>query len=1393
MGSVELNKKLNRLTPQQRAQLAMKLSKTKRPEGQASAAGLPKVEPDPQNRFEQFPLSDIQQAYLIGRQEGVELGNIACHNYFEVELADWNQQRFEAALNKLIQRHEMLRCIVLPEGRQQILKEAPQYKVTCVDFRGENPSSVACYLEQVRREMSHYIHPTDVWPLFEFRATILDRERTRLHIEFDLLIADGRSFEILFGELAALFKDLNFDLPSLELSFRDYLFAFNRLEETDAFHASRDYWSNRLPTLPASPDLPFAINPASIQTPVFKRRCARMDQFSWTSLKEKTARAGLTLASVLLAAYAEVLAIWSKSPHFTLNLTLFNRLPLHEQANDVIGDFTSVNLLEVDNSKPHAFETRARHTQSQLWQDLDHRYFSGVRVMRELTRFQGVGPKAIMPIVFTSLLNLGNGSEEATWVGRLGQTVYTVGQTPQVCLDYMVQESGGELVVNWDAVEELFPAGLLDDMFEAYQHLLNDLATDDSAWQRTLAENTRQLVPVEQIVLRQAVNNTKALVTDDLLHTPFLNQVAERPNQLAVCTPQRRLTYFEAYRYACKIEEELLRCEVKPNELVAVMMEKGWEQIVAVLGIHFAGGAYLPIDPELPAERQRYLLEHGNVKVVLTQSAVRNRLSVPAAVEVFEVDQLKPAEAYPLADRRRQKPEDLAYVIYTSGSTGLPKGVMIDHRGALNTVLDINQRFGVGPQDRVLAVSRLSFDLSVYDVFGLLAAGGTIVMPAADLAYDANHWAELVLAEKVTIWDTVPALMQLLVDQAGKSELLGQSLRLIMMSGDWIPLGLPDQIRRVLPKTNVVSLGGATEASIWSILYPIGKVDPNWKSIPYGKAMLNQTFQVMNQVLAPCPNYVPGQLYIGGIGLAKGYLRDEQKTNASFIVDPASGERLYRTGDLGRFLPDGNIEFLGREDFQVKVQGYRIELGEIEARLQECAGVDLCIVIVREDTPGEKRLVGYVIAEPEMSVDPAEVREHLRTKLPEYMVPSAIVILERFPLTPNGKVDRKSLPAPARSNGDEGSTSTAARDSLDLQLIKLWEKVLHVPSIGLRDNFFDLGGNSLVAVRLFSEMRKLFGRSFPLSVLFQAPTVEKLADIMRKDGWKPRWHSLVPIQPTGSNPPFFCVHGGGGNVLIYRGLARHLGADYPFYGLQARGFDGNSEYLTSTVAMADHYLREMRELQPEGPYYLGGFCMGGQVAFEMAQRLTQEGQQVNLLVVIDTHNFNGVPLEFTLKDKVRYTGEKIKFHSSNIMNLDFKSRVSYLTEKSRTALRRGMGRLHVKFNHLFKLNPHRDVTGPTEEFVEDINDRAYFGYIPRVYPGKMTIFKPQRNYAFLRDPFNGWRDIAAGGLNIVELPLDPGGLFVEPFVQVLAERLRQTLDHEFAVQSESLENELVFK
>jgi len=788
-------------------------------------------------------------------------------------------------------------------------------------------------------------------------------------------------------------------------------------QESNALRASRDYWLARARTLPPSPELPLVAGADASAHPQTTRRRAQIDAAAWRSIRQKAAALKLPPFMVLLAAYTEVLAIWSKHPHFTIDLTLFHRSP--QQGNDTGKGSVFRSLLEVDNAKGKTFEARARLQHEQLLQDLDHPLFDGTKFMREVGRVKGPAAKQIEPVVFTSHRELGYGKETTSSLDQGREGGSDAAQTPQMYLNCMVRVEQGALTIDWHGADEIFPAGLLNDMFQAYQSLLQQLATEASRWHRTLADNTRKLLPEKQARMLAEVNDTAAPVSEDFLHTLFLKQAGERPQQIAVCTPSRRMSYAEVYARACRIEEELLARGLEPNQLVGIVMEKGWEEVVAVLAVLFAGGAYMPIDPELPAERQRYLIENGDVKVVLSQSSVRDRVSVPGEVEVLAVDRMEPLGGRPLVPRTRQKREDLAYVIYTSGSTGQPKGVMIDHCGAVNTVLDINQRFGIGPEDRVLAVSRLNFDLSVYDIFGLLAAGGTVVMPSAGRAHNATHWAELLVSEKVTVWNTVPSLMGQLLERTERGDAIGQSLHTIMLSGDWIPLSLPGQIRRYLPDARIVSLGGATEASIWSILYPIEQLDPKWKSIPYGKPMVNQTFAVLNEAQAPCPVWVPGQLYIGGIGLARGYWRDARKTHASFIHH-ASGQRLYRTGDWGRYLPDGNIEFLGREDAQVKLYGYRIELGEIEAKLQEHKEIENAVVVVREDATGGRHLVGYVIAKAGASVEATELREFLRAKLPEHMVPAAFVFVDQFPLTPNGKVDRKALPAQYPAEWAEG-------------------------------------------------------------------------------------------------------------------------------------------------------------------------------------------------------------------------------------------------------------------------------------------------------------------------------------------------------------------------------------
>jgi amino acid adenylation domain-containing protein len=910
--------------------------------------------------YKPFPLTAIQHAYWVGSTTPIELGGVSVHYYAELECKSLEVAQLTNALNMLIARHDMLRVVTLSDGQQKIMQETPVYQITTADCRN-NKQSAKDQRMAWRNEMSHQNRPTDQWPHFDIRVVLCPNRNSVLHVSLNLLTLDLGSLQILFKEWLIWYQDSTQKLPQLNLSFRDYRLIEQQIENSELYEKSRAYWLDRLANLPIAPTLPLIQPTSSLQTSRFKRHQFQLPQTHWHQLKAQANQLGITPTNILLAVFSRILANWGNSSVFTLNLTLFQRQPLHPQTNEIIGDFTTLNLLAVDAQPTMPLHDLAKQIQQQLKQDLAHHSFSGVQVLRELSRRHG---PTSMPIVFTSALEL---PQPGSIVPPFGKATYQVTQTPQVILDCIVAEDDGNLALSWDVVAELFPPGLIEAMFAANNTVLTQLAQNTISWHDPI----HAWLPNEQINQRKTVNATNQNLLapntpPGLLHTLFLQQAAIHANRLAIITRQCTLTYTQLSVKAAQIAAWLQKRGVKPNTLVAVVMYKGWEQVVAVLGTQMAGAAYLPINPELPTERQHYLIKQGGVRVILTQSILDETTDWPEGNIVRLCVDVLPDTADAIEIEKYtclNKPTDIAYVIYTSGSTGQPKGVVIDHRGAVNTILDINQRFGVTPKDRVLGISALNFDLSVYDIFGPLLAGGTTVLPnpEPEQRIDPAHWCDLITQHKVTIWNTVPALVQMLIDYQQDQPSSG-ILQLIMMSGDWIPPSLPGRIKKLYPQADIYSLGGATEASIWSIYYPIDKVDPNWSSIPYGKPLANQTFQVLDEQMQPRPVWVPGDLYIGGIGLAQGYWKNPDKTAEHFVIHPNTGERLYKTGDLGRYLPDGNLEFLGRSDFQVKIRGHRIELGEIEATLQQHDSVKEVVVRAVGDTHEvNKRLVAYVI------------------------------------------------------------------------------------------------------------------------------------------------------------------------------------------------------------------------------------------------------------------------------------------------------------------------------------------------------------------------------------------------------------------------------------------------
>jgi amino acid adenylation domain-containing protein len=1051
------------------------------------------VEDDSVNRYEPFPLTDIQHAYWLGRSGILELGDVACHAYFEIATQDLDLKRYTDAWQKVINRHEMLRAIILPDGRQQVLETVPAFKINVTDLGNESSGTVARQTALIREEMSHQVRPEDQWPLFEVRATILEGNHILLHISIDIMIADGYSIYNLMREIDHYYQTPEHHLDAISCTFRDYVLAEKNFRESQLYQESRQYWLDSLPSLLPAPDLPLAKTPAELKQTRFVRREARLDTDTWKNLQTLASKAGLTRVNVLLAAYAEVLATWSKSKRFSLNLTFFNRLQGHPQINKVIGDFTSLVLLKVDSAHDVPFEERARRIQEQLWKDMEYRYFSGVRVLQELSRGKKGSERTLMPVIFTSNLGYENIRSESSGLSLPGKMVYSISQTPQVWIDNQVSEDEDGLTIAWDAVEDLFPAGMLDHMFNAYLKLLKQLSQSGDAWQ----ENPNFL-PEEQIQRRIELNSTAQPFNPETLNNLFIKQAEQQPDHTAVVTSSDRLSYKELHCRSMKIASLLSDHGEVANTLVAVVMEKGWEQVAGVLGVLNAGAAYLPIDPALPRERLWHLLKDGEVKSVLTQSWLDRTLEWPTDVNVFCVDIQDYTRNGLTPVQVKQTPDDLAYVIHTSGSTGLPKGVMIDHKGAVNTILDINKRYHLNPGDRVFALSNLNFDLSVYDIFGTLAAGATIVIPDDALRKDPGHWLSLIKEEHVTVWNSVPALMQMLVEYiSGRDEYFFATLRLILLSGDWIPLDLPDNIRKRFDPADIISLGGATEASIWSILYPVNTVDPDWISIPYGRSMSNQDFHVLNENMEPCPDWVSGELYIGGTGLAKGYWQDEEKTRASFIKDPKTGTTLYRTGDLGRFLPDGNIEFLGREDQQVKINGYRIELGEIESGLKQIQGVTDAVVVPVADHEKNRYLVGHVIAESDYGYTDKDLKQKLGKALPGYMVPGYYLFHEAFPVTANGKIDRKKLADPANISFQKNNIDIVNPENETEQTIcDIVKEMLCLETVSTRSLFSEIGATSMHFVQMQNKLNEVFAKNISVVNIFEYPTISSLAQFI---------------------------------------------------------------------------------------------------------------------------------------------------------------------------------------------------------------------------------------------------------------------------------------------------------
>jgi amino acid adenylation domain-containing protein len=834
----------------------------------------------------------------------------------------------------------------------------------------------------------------------------------------------------------------------------------------------------------------------------------------------------------------------------------------------------------------------------------------------------------------------------------------------------------------------------------------------------------------------------------------FNEQVKLNPNSTALIFEGKNITYKELNFRANKIANYLMQLNIKRDQLVAIYLNRTPDLIATFLGVLKAGGAYVPIDLSYPRERIEYILEDSQASFFITTSNfIEDLPHVDVNIICLDLEKdninVQSEECIAIATA-----ESLAYVMYTSGSTGKPKGVEMIQRGIVRLVINNKSYAELGPQEVILNRASVAFDVSAFEIYGALLNGGKLVLMNSHKP-SFEQIAKTIQQYSVTILRVGPELLNVLLEDY--SDYLG-SLRQVFCGGEVLPVWLARKFKVKLKWCNLINAYGPTENAVNTTSYSVQEISPNISSIPIGRPVANDSVYILDKYLQPVPIGVCGELYLSGDGIARGYLNRPELTRERFIKNPFSRDTvkvMYKSGDLGRFRPDGNIEFLGRTDDQVKIRGVRIELGEIENIVGQFPGVRQSITTTFIGKDGTKEVVSYVVMNKEKEFNQKELRSFVREKLPEYLVPTFFVELEEIPVTPVGKLDYKRLPSPTVSF--ERDQVISPRNPVEKKLVSIWESLLDYSPISIRDNFFDLGGNSLLAMRLFSLIEKNFSKRLPVSSIFQEETIENLASlIFSNNSSESKISPIVAIQPLGTKKPLFCVHGGGGEVLIYRDLTVELGNNQPVYGLRYVNRESKS---MSVEDLAKQYIKEVRRLQPEGPYHLLGFCYGGAIAYEMAYQLISSGQKVNFLTII---NF----------EKPGY--EPSKSFKNLALN---KLRRLYnmpLNESFSLVNRKIFGLLGFsKESHASQtLKDNSYLTNEAIHKSEDIK-KAINEYKPKPYPGKMVLIRGI-NYDRYEDKL-GWENTNDGYIQVNRVFAPHHLMLKKPHVGMIVKQIEKYL------------------
>lgn len=1360
----DLSKRIAELSPAKRALLESKMKGT---------LGVRKDIIIPRANREAVPLSFSQQRLwflerLIPDSSLYNLcGAVSLKGFLNVDF-------LKRSFNEIVRRHEILRTVFLAVDGHPVQKILPDVELALplLDLRAvpeETRKEEALGL--IRQEAEQ---PFDLTrgPLLR---TILYRLSEREHLLLVMMhhiISDEWSFEVFFRELIALYGAHATGTPAplgkLPVQYADFVYWQREWLQDEALESQLAYWREKLRDAQGFLQLPTDRPRPAVQGYQGASYSEELPDDLIDGIKTVGRREGATLYMTLLAAFQLLLHYYTREQDILVGSPIASRNRI--EIEGLIGFFVNTLVLRTNLSGNPTFRELLSRVRDMALEAYAHQDMPFEKLVEELQPDRSLSHSPLFQVMFVFQY-----PPDLTWnLADLNVELHEIETaTAKFDLTLVVQEEDG-LNTYWEYNVDLFNESTIQRMSRHFVNLLKALVADPD---RHISDYSL-LTPEEEHRILVDWNNTATnYPREKSIHELFEMQVARTPNADAVIFKNQKLTFAELNKRANQLAHYLMSNGVQRGTLVGICMERSIELAVALLGVLKSGGAYVPLDPHYPAERIQFRMKDSGISILLTQQRLLAQLP-ESSLKYLPLDKAWNTIAAENVDNpsKGTDSESLVYVIYTSGSTGQPKGVMIPHRALVNHSTAIATKYSLSPRDRVLQFASISFDVAAEELFPSWLSGACVVFRDDEMLASFGRFIREIDRQKITVLNLPTAYWHELVHEISSSDLVPpQTVRLLVIGGEKVAYSAFETwSRKIRDRIRFFHGYGPTETTVTSTLYDPAASPQTHKAVsdlPIGRPIANTRVYVLNPYRRPVPVGIPGELYIGGDGLAHGYLNREELTDQKFInlvLDGQPDRRVYSTGDIVRYLPDGNLQYLGRADQQLKIRGFRIEVGEIESVLRQNPAVKDAVVTVRE-TGQQKQLVAYIVPMPKISSSPvlkeSELKKYLQNNLPDFMVPAYFVTIKSLPMMENGKVDYRALPAPVLDQETE-QAYVPPRDSLELQLASIWEKLLSIKTIGIRDNFFELGGHSLLAVRVFSEIEKLTGRDLPLATLFQAPTIEELVYILRRQGWSPSWSCLVPIKAGGSGVPFFCIHAVGGNVIEYHDLAQHLGDVHPVYGLQAKGLDGSESPHLRVSDQAAHYIQEIRRIQPTGPYFMGGLSSGGVVAFEMAHQLIQQGEKVGLVALIDSY-FPGPNKEVFFQ---------IKQHIKNLIHAP--DRLKYIRKRKRILERR----LHIQIWQFINRFPENLRPLPPKLLnILEANEQAMRRYIPAFYPDEITVFLASditveiSSYAPLE-----WRNVAAV-VNFETIPGDHISVLKDPNVKVLADRIKQIIAHKTSI------------